>query len=416
MKQVTDLKATKKTILMSLLGLALVLPTTGCGKRTVGVSALPDGQLPTASAAPTTPGADTAMPGATDPYLPNPGDDNGDGLSDLPQQPTDIPEPLPAPTRPVEPGAPFVAKAVSNTTAFQIPQVSDYFKMSGLYVYIHLTWQPVMNAAEYWVYKDRIPAFQEANRQTAYAVVPGGFAQAGFKDGLEAPNLVGGNLMDKARRAFQMVMNRPGVAYKYKVIAVDPNGIPMCESNFVETVPLAPVTSATLNPLPQSETNTLNPLFTWQDSQQGGDQPDGYYVSVFPSIDLRNGQLPPTSIAYWSTFRNGNTKLARYGSDSANQTSYAGTMPFNITFNLRPAMNYSWTVISVKTDTGNMKTATAISRSWSGFGHFKIAPNAKPPITTSSYNRYAAPMGYQAPNPYMNQTQNRYPVPNAPRF
>lgn len=413
MKKVTDLKKTKQTVLTSFLGLALVLSATGCGKRNVNVSALPDGQPPTtASAAPTTPGGDYPMP-AIDPNLPPPGDDNGDGMTDLPQQPIDTPEPLPAPTRPVEPGAPFVAKAVSNTTSFQIPQVSDYFKMSGIYVHIHLTWQPVMNAAEYWVYKDRIPAFQEANRQTAYAIVPGGFAQAGFKDGMEPPNLVGGSLMDKARRAFQMIMNRPGMEYKYKVIAVDPNGIPMSESGLVSTVPLPPVTAAALVPVPPSETGTLNPLFTWQDNAQGGAQPDGYYVSVFPSIDLRNGQLPPTSLAYWSTYRNGNTKVARYGSDSANQTSYAGTLPFNITFNLRPSMNYSWTVISVKTDTGNMKTATAISRSWSGFGHFKIAANAKPPVTAASYNSYGA-YGYGAPNPYMNQ--NRYPVPNAPRF
>lgn len=423
--KVNQLKKLTKSLMMGLISASFLL-ATGCGKRTPLVSDIstdPNTGAPTV----TDPTAGIGTP------MPYPGDNNSDGYTDLPQQPVDTPEPLPAPTNPVQPGAPITLRAVANTTAFALPQFSSLFRINGVYVHIHLTWQPVTNAAEYWLYKGRIPEFNEARRETAYAIVPAGFARAGFKDGLEAPNLNGGSLMDKIRRGLNMISNRPGVEYEYKVIAVDANGIPISESPVVKSVPLPPISAPKQDPA--SDTHTRNPLFTWRDGQEGV-QPDGYYVMVFPSVQFTNGTLPPTSIAYWSTFRPAGTNVVRYGDDSSNLVAYRGTLPFDITFTLGAGKHYSWTVVGIKTDTGDMKTASAISRSWSGFGHFQIAPDAPPPVMTANsvrlrrqqpINSFAAPRYGQAPvgqttygQPYPQQQMPRVPQPqiptNAPRF
>ncbi|PIQ24425.1 hypothetical protein COW36_24550 [bacterium (Candidatus Blackallbacteria) CG17_big_fil_post_rev_8_21_14_2_50_48_46] len=423
--KVNQIKKLSKPLLVGLIGSTLLL-ATGCGKRTPLVS-----DVASSEPAAGVPGVDPNLGSGIGAPAPYPGDSNSDGYSDLPQQPTDIPEPLPAPTTPVQPGAPITMRAVANTTAFALPQFSNLFRINGVYVYIHLTWQPVTNAAEYWLYKGRIPEFNEARRETAYAIVPAGFARAGFKDGLEAPNLNGGSLLDKLQRGFNMITNRPGVQYDYKVIAVDANGIPMSESPMVQSVPLAPISSPKLDPA--ADTNTRNPLFTWRDGQEGT-KPDGYYTMVFPSVQFTNGTLPPTSIAYWSVFRPAGTNVVRYGDDSSNLTSYSGTLPFDITFTLGAGKNYSWTVVGVKTDTGDMKTASAISRSWSGFGNFQIAANAAPPVVTANSVRrrqqqggvssFAAPRYGQAPvgqttygQGYPQQTgyPQQYPQQQAPR-
>jgi hypothetical protein len=421
-------KLTKPAMIGLVSGLLML--STGCGKRTPVVSDI--NNAPAADM----PAADPGMGAGIGAPAPYPGDDNADGYTDLPQQPTDVPEPLPAPTTPVQPGAPITMRAVANTTAFALPQFSNLFRINGVYVYIHLTWQPVNNAAEYWLYKGRIPEFNEARRETAYAVVPAGFARAGFKDGLEAPNLNGGNLLDKLQRGFNMITNRPGVQYDYKVVAVDANGVPMSESPVVQSVPLAPISSPKLDNA--SDTNTRNPLFTWKNGQEGM-QPDGYYTMVFPSVQFTNGSLPPTSVAYWSVFRPAGTNVVRYGDDSSNLTAYRGTLPFDVTFTLGAGRNYSWTVVGVKTDTGDMKTASAISRSWSGFGHFQISADAPPPVMTANSVRLRRQQGgvssFGAPRqqqggypvgqttygqPYPQQQAPRYPQPqaptNAPRF
>jgi hypothetical protein len=394
-----------QAILASALGFTLL--ATGCARKPAEeLLGVPTGDP--AATEPGFPGGDMGgYPGGGMDWT-TPGDNNQDGYSDLPQQPIDTPEPLPAPSNPVNPGEPMIVRAVSKTTAFALPQFNQNININGVYVYIHLTWQPVNNAAEYWLYKGRMPHFSEARRDLAYAVVPAGFAATGFKDGLEPPNLSGGSLMDKVRRGFQMISNRPGINYEYKVIAVDANGIPMSESPVVNSTPLPAIPAPTL--AQPNDLATSNPLFTWADGAQSNVAPDGYYVSVFPSVQFGGGanggmiNLPPTAFAFWTTYRNSNSKLARYGEDSANLTTYPGTLPFNITFRLQAARNYSWTVVAVKTDTGDMKTANAISRSWSGFGHFQIAPNAAPPVQSSGVRN---PFGYPA---------NRVPVPGAPRF
>lgn len=343
-----------------------------------------------------------------------------------PQEPLDTPEPLPAPTNPVQPGAPFALRAVSNTTAFAVPRFSKWFTINGTYVYVHLTWQPVSGAKEYWIYKDQLPDFKEARRETAQAIVQAGFASVGYKDGLEPPNLKSGSLWDRLKRAIGTVTNRPGQMYSYKVIAADGNGIPMSETTVVQTVPLPAISSATMDPVENNGvSNTRNPLFTWKDAQSGT-RPDGYYISVFPTVQFTGETIPPTSLAYWSTFRPAGTNVARYGEDTANLTSYQGTRPFNINFDLAPGKAYSWTVVGIMTDTHDMRTANAISRSWSGFGNFSISPTApatapqSAPVAASSYSSYGynANAGYgttynAASTGYASGYSNAYPQTSA---
>lgn len=340
-----------------------------------------------------------------------------------PQDPIDTPSPLPAPQNPVKPGEPMIAKAVSNTTAFAVPQISKWFQVNGVYVHNDLSWQPVQGAAEYWVFKGQLPTFQEARRELAYAIVPAGFAGSGFKDGLQPPNLKSGDIFERIKRSFNSITNQPGVTYNYKVIAVDRNGVQMSESGVVAATALPAVSTAVMDQA--QDVNTLNPLFTWKAAQQGV-QPDGYYVSVFPSVQLSGGSLPPTSMALWTVFRPRGTHVVRYGQDSANKVSYSGTLPFDITFNLGAGKNYSWSVVSVKTDTGNMKTAKAISRSWSGFGHFQLAANATGGnVSSMGFNQYSQPQqpvyqqnaypqqqpGYYAPQQQPVYQQNAYQQP-----
>ncbi|MGV3523784.1 MAG: hypothetical protein ACO1RX_06135 [Candidatus Sericytochromatia bacterium] len=387
-----------KQLLLAVVSTSLLL--TGCGSRTPQVTDVvannPDASQPAV------PGLGEGTPYGSDPgygtTLPQP---------EQPQEPLDTPSPLPAPSNPVQPGQPMVLRAVSNTTAFAVPQISKWFQMNGVYVHVHLTWQPVTEAAEYWVFKGRLPQFQEARRELAYAIVPAGFSGSGFKDGLEPPNLKTGSLMDRLKRTFNAITNRPGVTYEYKVIAADANGTPLSESPVMPTTPLPAISSATMNPA--QDTTSSNPLFTWNDAQQGT-RPDGYYMSVFPSVQFTAESIPSTSLAFWTTYRPAGTNVARYGDDSANLTSYRGTLPFSITFNLGAGKQYSWSVVGIKTDTGDMKTANAISRSWSGFGHFQIAPNAAPPVmTANSVRRTGAVNSFSNRAPQTAYPQTAYP-------
>lgn len=405
------MKGNSFTQLTKLALLAAVSTTilTGCGNR-VNPAELGGDAIAAPGSDPTgaLPGGDYGGGGS---YEPNPWGTQDPGYTDLPSQPIDVPEPLPVPNiQPAQPGQPFTAKAVANTTAFAVPRFSKLVEVNGLYVHINLTWQPVQGAAEYWIYKDRVPDFVEARRETAYAIVPAGFASAGFKDGLEPPNLSGGSLWDKVKRGFKMVTNRPGIGYQYKVVAVDPSGIPMSESNVFMATALPAIPAPVLNEAQQ--TNTVEPLFTWSDGNQSNVPADGYFVSVFPSVQFTGGTLPPTGFAFWSTYRPQDMKLARYGKDSANLASYPGTLPFKITFDLAPSKNYSWTVLGVKTDTGEMKTASAISRAWAGFGHFQITPNANPVPPSVAAQRAVGT--YRAP--YPTTQYPRQPIPQGPRF
>ena len=302
-----------------------------------------------------------------------------------PEQPLDTPEPLPAPQQPAQPGEVFEIKAVGNTTAFAVPQFSKYIQLNGVYVFIHLTWQPVNGAAEYWIYKNNIPEWNQVTREGAFAIVPAKDSQGrstsaeGYKDGMAAPNLKDGSLWERLKRGFQSVTNRPNVDYVYKVVAVDANGVPMSQSKVTTGRAMSSVGTPIM--LDAASTNTVKPVLPWRKGTDGL-QPDGYYVSVFPSVEgLTQGILPPTSLAAWTTYMNyqrSTVQQVTYGKSKGNLLSYAGVLPFDITFNLKPGAKYSWSVISIRTDTGNMQTAKQISRTWGGFGHFQISPTAVP--------------------------------------
>ena len=374
MKKVTNTFA--KTLLLATMGSIIF---TACGKSDLAsqVSAPAVGNAQGAGGS-----------GGNSPYT---GPTTNNQYSDMlpveqsPEQPLDTPEPLPAPQTPVQPGEVFEIKAVGNTTAFAVPQISKYVQLNGVYVYIPLTWQPVNGAAEYWIYKNDIPEWNEVSREKAFAIVEAKTAQgynsglAGYKDGMAAPNLKDGNLWDRVKRGFQTITNRPNVDYVYKIVAVDPNGIPMSQSKVTTGRAMSSVSTPIM--LDAAKTSTVTPVLPWRKGTDGM-EPHGYYVSVFPSVQgLSQGILPPTSLAAWTTYMNNqynSVQQVTYGKSKGNLLSYAGVLPFDITFNLKPGANYSWSVISIRTDSGNMQTARQISRTWSGFGHFQISPNAKP--------------------------------------
>lgn len=396
-----SLKTFTQVLVLGTISSSLLL--TGCGRSNMpSVTELADGGAgsPAGNTSPI-----TSPTGGFNSYDPN-------YSSQLPQpappqDPIDTPSPLPAPSNPVQPGEPIIMKAISNTTAFAVPQISKWFQVNGVYVHVDLSWQPVNGATEYWVFKGQLPQFQEARRELAYAIVP----VSSFKDGLQPPNLKSGDIWERAKRVFNAVTNRPGVPYEYKVVAADPNGIPMSESPVINTVALPPVSAPELTGA--SELNTLTPGFAWKTGTQAA-KPDGYYVSVFPSVQLSGGSLPPTSFAYWTTYRPDGKNLARYGNDSSNTTSYAGTLPFNINFNLGAGKKYSWSVVGIKTDSGDMRTAKAVSRSWSGFGHFELTPDAggSNVMANSMYQSAANAVNRYLPQYGASQQAPQQPAPN----
>ena len=343
----------------------------GCGRGaavlTDPLANVADGQNGATDPGTTTdPGTDTGY---------TPGDTNSDGYSDLPQNPVDTPEPLPAPTTPVQPGQTMILRAIPTTLHAMFGKVE--FK----YVYTHLTWQPVNGATQYWIYRDTLPMFSEATKNNAYAVIKSGSLLSGYYDGALPPNMLTGSIGQTLKNLFKAVTNLPGSSHNFKVIAADATGNVLGESSPVKA------SSLPLLPLPKLNvptTDTTAPLFTWADANiSTGIQPDGYYVYVYPAVMSGVQFTMPTSFALWGTYRDAMNKLARYGDTADNVTTYMGTLPFNITFALKPAASYSWTVVSTKTDTGNMKTASSISKAWNGFGNFTIKSTAA--VSASRY-------------------------------
>lgn len=309
-------------------------------------------------------------------------DPNDPSVSEMPQEPTDTPEPLPAPTKPIQAnsGQPIAIKAIAKTTYF----VSPVGNVKGSYINVELTWQPVIGAKEYWLYKTLLPSKEQVVKGSAYKVVNAeGFLSTLFMDGLLPPTFSGGNIWDKIKKGYSAISLRPGEEYKYKVFAVDADGNVIGESDAATTVPLPPI-EAPIN-LSYAETETVKPVFKWGFSE-GGTVPDGVFVSVHPPIPF--GQQAATQsgsfgYAYWSTFRLPKTNIARYGEQSENAVSYPGTLPFNITFPLRAGSRYSFSVTAVKTDTNDMRTARAISKAWSDSKIFTIGPTTTNPTNST---------------------------------
>jgi hypothetical protein len=230
------------------------------------------------------------------------------------------------------------------------------------------------------VYKNTLPPKEQANRGTAYKVLKAeGLISTLFIDGAIPPSFQGGNIWDKIRKGFSAINLKPGVEYKYKVFAADADGNVIGESDAAVTVPLPPI-AAPIN-IQVSDTQSTKPVFRWDISQ--GAEPDGYYVSVFPPINFGKEQLQQGTsfgLSYWSTYRSKDVREARYGSQSDNAVSYPGTLPFDINFPLKSGSRYSVSVTGVKTDSNDMRTAKAISKSWSESKIFAVGSpvNAQP--------------------------------------
>jgi hypothetical protein len=363
-------------VLVSVLTVGIMATTTSCRK-----ASNPAGNTP----APNSP----APGGGQEPPPATPGDNDNNGSTDLPGEPTDTPEPLPAPEQPnPDPVSPIAIRAIASTTSYIMPVGNIH----GTYVNIEVTWQPVNGAKEYWIFKNSLPPKEAASRGGAYKIVKAnGIASTVFYDGIMPPSFAGGNIWEKIQKGIGAISLRPGVEYKYKVVAVDIDDKPITESDSASTIPLPPI-AAPLN-VRVSETSTIKPLFEWDVST--GTAPDGYYVSVHPPIAFGKQAASVQGgfgVAYWATFRNEKTRLARYGSQSDNMAAYPGTLPFDINFPLRVSNRYSVSVTSVKTDTNDMRTAKAIAKAWSESKLFNVgmeqpapvAPTAAPATTESS--------------------------------
>jgi len=321
---------------------------------------------------PTTTEASQAPATPTEPEKKYEGEIPGSEQTEMPTEPTDTPEPASAPKTPMaaDAGVPMAIRAVAKTTSFVAPASLGGIK--GNYVTVELTWQPVIGAKEYWIYKTALPTKENAMKQTAYKVVDAqGYLGALFLDGAVPPSLAKGNIWESIKRGFSGITLKPGQEYKYKVFAVNEDETVIGESDAATTVPLPPIAAPVKLRFDPSSYDTMNkltvtPSFVWDKSD--GLEPDGYYVSVHPPILFGKqaaDQQGSFGYAYWSTFRSSATKIARYGSQSDNATAYPGTFPFDVTFPLKLNSRYSASVTSVKTDTNDMRTAKAISKSWS---------------------------------------------------
>jgi hypothetical protein len=375
-----NLKRASQLLLISMITISTV-SAVGCRKATAPVAA-----KPSAEPLPSDPG--------TGP--------NGEVPTELPQgdSPTDTPEPLPAPTQPVNPGQPIIAKAIAKTTAYRLP----IGNINGVYVNVELTWQPVNGAKEYWLFKGNLPTKEQVTKGGAYKIIKAdGVLSTYFLDGAIPPSFAGGNLWDKVKKGFGAYTLKPGTEYKYKVFATDMEGNVVGESDAAVTIPLPPI-AAPIN-IKISETNNVTPLFEWESTD--GVPADGYFISVMPPIAFGKQPIPNTNIGYafWSTFRNEKTKVARYGASSDNSVAYPGSLPFNVTTPLKMAGRYSVSITAIKTDTNDMRTAKAVSKAWSESKLFSLGTIQQPanPVAgtpnTSNPSDPNAPATTPAPAP-----------------
>jgi len=305
--------------------------------------------------------------------------DSDPTTTDLPQEPTDVPEPLPAPANPVPAFSRMIAKAVGKTTTYQMPLAN----FRATYITIEVTWQPVMGAKEYWLFKDMLPTKEQANKEGAYSVRQAkGWSGTGFIDGVMPPSMTGGSLWDKLKKLGTALTIKAGTEYKYKVIAVDADGNVIGESDAAYTIPLSSI--AAPKNIRVTDTNTAKPLFEWDNGS--GDKPDGYFVSVYPPVYFGKDTFTVPSMkgfAYWSAFRIEATKVARYGDLSENAVAYPGVLPFDISFPLKSGYRYTVSITAVKTDTQDMRTAKSISKSWSESATFLVGG---PNVASGTYN------------------------------
>lgn len=285
---------------------SLLVLTVGC-RRAPGTATDPKDAEKGEGGAPTKPPVTAPQYPDVDPNMPMPGDPNGDGKAELPKTPMDLPEPPPASDQPVMPGEPFQGKAVAFTTSFATSYVQTSF------IAVKVSWQPVTGAKEYWLFKDKPVAFEEATREQAYQVVQAGSAGAQFfLDGVQPPDFRAANFWEMIGRVLAPIIIQPGVPISYKVVAVDSAGRPMSESPDFQTVPMSPILKPTLNPV--EDTHTETPLFSWRSGVPGEPAPKTMTTQAYGYGD---------GYGYGSSY--GNSYGAGYGAGYGNgYGSYGG--------------------------------------------------------------------------------------------
>lgn len=282
--------------------------------------------------------------------LPSPGDNAGHGSTDTgrsvtPTQqreivpttpkdaygddvPTNIPQPIPQPEQPADPGK-INVKVVANTvTSNPLAAISNTSLFNRTSVYTTITWSKAEGVSQY-----RVSRREEGATDDKFYIranVPASFR--GYQDG---------GLMNL----------KIGVKYDYRVEALDSTGnvIAAGEDNATPLYPVAIPAKESLKPVDGTDNLAgTTPIFEWGNVKDA----DGYYVEVFSSVTL----LP-----MWRGYRDHNeASNITYGSQV---DVMPGTLPAVWTQVLNPAGTYTWSVTAVKTDTKNAATAKAWAKS-----------------------------------------------------
>lgn len=280
--------------------------------------------------------------------LPSPGDSTGKSTNDTgrsvtPKQqreetpttpkndygddvPTNIPQPIPQPEQPSEPGK-IGVRAVANTVTSNPLAAITSAAPNRISVYSTITWSKTEGAAQY-----RVSRREEGGDDKYYirANVPASFR--GYQDG--------------------GIMNlKIGIKYDYRVEALDSSGrvIAAGEDNSTPLYPVGLPAKKDLKPADGAdEFGGSTPDFAWGEVKDA----QGYYVEVFSSVTL----LP-----MWRGYRENTHGTAITYGDQID--IMPGTIPAVWTQPLNPAGTYTWSVTAIKTDTGNAATAKAWAKS-----------------------------------------------------
>ncbi len=244
--------------------------------------------------------------------------------------PTNIPQGIPTPPPPTDPGEIAVTVQANTVSSSPLAAVSN-----NTYRHISISatvkWTKVEGANQYRVSRSD----DGSDRFVVRSMVPSKYSA--FRDGGGFANLAVGN------------------EYKYLVEAIDHSGQVIARGND-NAKPLYPLDVPSLKgPENSQHAGSLAPVMRWTYADADGqtkEGPDGFYTEVFSGTYL---------VPMWRGFRQGNlADSIQYGSQP---DFYPGTKPALYTGVLQPGARYTWSVTAYKTDTGNAMTAKAIAKS-----------------------------------------------------
>jgi hypothetical protein len=241
--------------------------------------------------------------------------------------PTNIPQPIPQPEQPSEPGK-IGVKVVANTVTSNPLAAFTSAAPNRISVYSTISWSKTEGASQYRVSRREEGASDE--KFYIRANVPASFR--GYQDG-------------------GIMSLKIGIKYDYRVEALDSTGNVIAAGEDSAT-PLYPVGMPAKDSLkPADGTDGLagsTPDFSWGEVKDA----QGYYVEVFSSV---------TMLPMWRGYRDNTHGTAITYGDQVD--ILAGTFPAVWTQPLNPAGTYTWSLTAIKTDTGNAVTAKAWAKS-----------------------------------------------------